>query len=379
MMGDDETGRDEAERRVGTRTSTGWRMGELLRVNGMGAIHEASRGQGDATERSVIHVPSAEVERSLLLRAEFQRGAWASARLSHPRAFVPTDESTTAEGVPCVAWPLPPGKPLADYIEAGGGMSRDDGLRVLEQVLDVLEHGHATAVLHGAIDPWAVWQTPRRSARLILFAFPPGVRDAGLYDGRGLVALRRDRYQAPELAENLEPPTETSDVYSLAMVVACAMVGPLSARIGRTLAFEKLVVLGLDEPLAAVLALALARSPADRYASAVAMLKDVRRVIAGEAPRLEASGATGGSFDGVFLNESTSSIVLDLRAREKAAVRARELISDGTLGKKRSQAGGDALLLAMIVVIVGAATMAIWHERKEEERALEHAPSSSPH
>jgi hypothetical protein len=47
--------------------------------------------------------------------------------------------------------------------------------------------------------------------------------------------------------------------------------------------------------------LALARSPGDRYESAVAMLKDVRRVMAGEPPRLEASGATGGSFDGIFL------------------------------------------------------------------------------
>jgi serine/threonine protein kinase len=379
MHGDDEAGRAEAERRVGTRTSSGWRVGEVLRLNGSGALHEASRGQGDATERCVLHVTSGDVERSLPLRAEFQRGAWASARLSHPRAFVPYDESTTAEGLPCIAWPMAPGQPLADYIENGGGLPREDALRILEQMLDVLEQAHASSVLHGAIDPWAIWQTPRRSARLILFAFPPGVRDVALYDGRGLVALRRDRYQAPELAESAEPPTETSDLYSLAMVVACAMVGPLPPRLGRTLACEKLKVLGVDDALANVLSLALARSPGDRYESAVAMLKDVRRVMAGEPPRLEASGATGGSFDGIFLRESTSSIVLDLRAREKAAVRARELAlgSGGDRPRGRSHVAGDLLLLAMIVGIVGAATFAIWHERQEEERALEHAPTSA--
>ena len=145
------------------------------------------------------------------------------------------------------------------------------------------------------------------------------------------------------------------------------------------MACEKLKVLGVDDALANVLSLALARSPGDRYESAVAMLKDVRRVMAGEPPRLEASGATGGSFDGIFLRESTSSIVLDLRAREKAAVRARELAlgSGGDRPRGRSHVAGDLLLLAMIVGIVGAATFAIWHERQEEERALEHAPTSA--
>jgi serine/threonine-protein kinase len=349
-------------------------------VNGVGALHDASRGNGDATERALLHVPSSEVERSLPMRAEFQRGAWSAARISHARALVPIDESTTVEGVPCVAWPLPPGRPLADLVDAGGGLSRDDALRVLEHVLDVLEGAHATAVIHGAIDPWSVWQTPRRSARLLLFSFPPGVRDPALYDPRGLVTLRRDAYQAPELAEGTEPATEASDLYSLAMVVACAMVGPLPARMGRTLALEKLTVLGVDPPLAATLALALARSPVDRYASAIAMLKDVRRVIAGEPPRLEASGATGGSFDGAFAGESTSSIVIDLRVREKAAARARALATSTGAGASRSQAGGNAFLVIAMLAIVALATWVIWHERAEEERAIERpaAPKTSP-
>jgi hypothetical protein len=372
--------RTEAERRVGSRTSNGWRIGEVVRVNGVGALHDASRGNGDATERALLHVPSSEVERSLPMRAEFQRGAWSAARISHARALVPIDESTTVEGVPCVAWPLPPGRPLADLVDAGGGLSRDDALRVLEHVLDVLEGAHATAVIHGAIDPWSVWQTPRRSARLLLFSFPPGVRDPALYDPRGLVTLRRDAYQAPELAEGTEPATEASDLYSLAMVVACAMVGPLPARMGRTLALEKLTVLGVDPPLAATLALALARSPVDRYASAIAMLKDVRRVIAGEPPRLEASGATGGSFDGAFAGESTSSIVIDLRVREKAAARARALATSTGAGASRSQAGGNAFLVIAMLAIVALATWVIWHERAEEERAIERpaAPKTSP-
>ncbi len=373
------TERTDAERRVGSRTSSGWRIGEVLRVNGAGSLHEASRGNGDATERALLHVPSSEVERSLPMRAEFQRGAWSAARLSHARALVPIDESTTVEGFPCIAWPLPPGRPIADLVTAGGGLSRDDALRVLEHVLDVLEGAHATAVIHGAIDPWSIWQTPRRSARVLLFAFPPGVRDPALYDARGLVALRRDAYQAPELAETAEPATEASDLYALAMVVACAMVGPLPPRMGRSLALEKLTVLGVDPSLAAVLALALARSPVDRYASAIAMLKDVRRVMAGEPPRLDASGATGGSFDGVFAGESTSSIVLDLRVREKAAARARALAeaSQGR-GAGGSQAGGNAFLLVAMVAIVALAAWVIWRERVEEERAQEAAPAAAP-
>jgi serine/threonine-protein kinase len=374
-----EAERAEAERRVGSRTSSGWRIGDILRVNGVGALHEASRGNGDATERALLHVPSSEVERSLPMRAEFQRGAWAAARLSHARAFVPVDESSTVEGLACIAWPLPPGRPLADFVAAGGGLGREDALRILEHVLDVLESAHATSVIHGAIDPWSVWQTPRRSARVLLFSFPPGVRDPALYDPRGLVSLRRDAYQAPELAEGIEPATEASDLYSLAMVVASAMVGPVPPRLGRALALEKLMMLGVDEPLAAVLAFALARSPVDRYASAIAMLKDVRRVIAGETPRLELAGATGGSFEGAFAGESTSSIVLDLRTREKAAARARSIAEASKRGAtSSSQAGGNAFLLVAMVAIVGVATWVIWKERAEAEATQEVVPASAP-
>ncbi len=376
-MAGEGTARAEAERRVGSRTSSGWRLGEVLRVNGTGSFHDASRGNGDAQERCIVHVASPEVERSLPLRAEFQRGAWAAARLEHPRACVPIDESTTAEGLPSIAWPLPAGKPLASFVAEGGGLSRDDALRVLEHTLDVLEAAHATSVIHGAIDPWAVWQTPRRSARVLFFAFPPGVRDPALYDPHGLVALRRDAYQAPELAEEGEPATEASDLYALAMAVACAMVGPLPARLGRSLALEKLLVLGVEDALAAVLALALSLSPADRYASAIAMLKDVRRVMAGEAPRLEASGESGGPFNASFTGESTSSIVLDLRTREKAAARARVLAQTARgSSPSGSQAKGNAFLFVTMVFIVACAAWAVWRERQEEERAQELAPSS---
>lgn len=375
-MAGEEAARVEAERRVGSRTSSGWRLGEVLRVNGTGAFHEASRGSGDGQERCILHVPSAEVERSTALRAEFQRGSWSAARLEHPRVCVPVDESTTAEGIPCIAWPMPAGRPLAAFVAEGGGLGRDDALRILEQTLDVLEAAHATSVLHGAIDPWAIWQTPRRSARVLFFAFPPGVRDPALYDPHGLVALRRDAYQAPELGDSGEPATESSDLYALAMVVACAMVGPLPARLGRSLALEKLLVLGVEDALASVLALALSRSPADRYASAIAMLKDVRRVIAGEAPKLEASGESGGSFSGAFAGESTSSIVLDLRTREKAAARARVLAQTSKASTSgASQARGNAFLLFTMVFIVACAAWAVWREREEEERAQEPAPS----
>jgi len=203
------------------------------------------------------------------------------------------------------------------------------------------------------------------------------VRDPSLYDPHGLVALRRDGYQAPELAEETEPATEASDLYALAMTVACAMVGPLPPRLGRSLALEKLLVLGVDDALAAVLALALSRSPADRYASAIAMLKDVRRVMAGEPPRLEASGESGGSFNSAFAGESTSSIVLDLRTREKAAARAR-VLAQGARGSSPggSQAKGNVFLLVTMVLIVACAAWAVWRERQEEERARELAPSS---
>ena len=359
---------ESAGRRVGARTSSGWRVGKVLRVNGAGVLYEGSRGQGDAMERGLLHIPSPEVERSLPLRAEFQRGAWAAARLSHPRSFVPLDESTTADGLPCIAWPWPGGRPLAEYMDAGGGLSREDALRILEQILDVLEQSHATAVIHGAIDPWAIWQTTRRSARVLLFAFPPGIHDPALYDPRGLVVLRRDGFQAPELAESADPPTAASDLYSLAQVVASAMVGPVAPGLGRILAYEKLMLLGVDEPLAAVLALALARVPEDRYSTAIAMRKDVQRLVAGEAPRLEAAGATGGQFDAAFAGESTSSIVLDLRFREKAAARARMMArGKGPPSAVASQAGGNVLLAIAMVVVVAAAAFAIWHERQQEE------------
>ncbi len=367
--------RAAAERLVGGRTSSGWRIGELLRVNGVGALYRASRGSGDGTERAVLHVASAEVERSGPMRAELQRGAWASGRLEHARVCVPIDESTTTEGVPTIAWPMPSGRPLAECIDAGGGLPREDALRILEHVLDVLETAHATAMIHGAIDPWAVWQTPRRSARVILFAFPPGVRDPALYDPRGLVALRRDAYQAPELAEEFEPATESSDLYALAMVVAGAMVGPLPARLGRTLAREKLSILGVDDALASVLAYGLGRSPAERYPSAPAMLQDVRRVFAGEKPMLEDSGDDSGSHASVFGHESTSSVVLDLRMRERAAIRARSLRDGKPVSLSApSQARGNAILVLMMAAILGAATWAVYNERQEDERTQRPSP-----
>jgi len=354
-------------------TVKGWRLARLLGVGPVTAAYEATRGANDGA-RAVLRLmigTAAAHERS---RAQFLRAAYSASRFQHPRVLPAIEDGTDASGAPFVVRAWSDGEPLADIVRRGP-LGEGEVLKIAEQVLDALEIAHAHGVVHGAIGPSNVLVTPRGSVRVCDFATPPGLSSHASDEDDVLAARRIGPFAAPERCDAAAPPaTEAADVYALGATMFFALTGqaPRVAETPEALAKAAArpirdVLPGIGEGLAHVVDHALCSDPARRYESAYAMLGDVRRVLAGRAPKLGAAMKPNpsGSYSGGAI---TSRQRLSLPpSRVESSVARPSMLQRELLRRKKEWKGNVALILA-IALLVGIATFVMVREKVEEER-----------
>jgi hypothetical protein len=108
--------------------------------------------------------------------------------------------------------------------------------------------------------------------------------------------------------------------------------------------------------------MALAPDPDHRYQTAYAMLGDIRRLLAGRAPKLVASRApvVSQTFSAA---ELATAVPLPSSEREPALVGAATLSRNSTPAPTRSEWWGNLVLMAAIALLVGFATFVMVRER----------------
>ena len=274
-----------------------YRLEALLGEGGMGQVWRASR-QDDGPKREVaLKLPHAELLAGPF-RQRFRRERDVLAALSHPHIAQLYDAGMSTEGHPYLALELVRGQRITDDCRASE-TSLDRRVELVRQVLDALSYAHRRLIVHRDIKPSNVLVTPEGDAKLLDFGIAKLLRPtetADLLLTQPAAHLATPGYGAPEQFDG-GAITVTTDLFSVGVLLFELCTG--HRPFGRTpsgpdaaaapLASQRADAVAAGSPegarlarmlrgdLDAVIANALAPNPAERFASADAFARDLRR------------------------------------------------------------------------------------------------------
>ena len=291
------------------RTIGAYTLERTLGTGGMGSVWLARRSDGRFEGLAAIKLPHP----GLLARGgaeRFAREALLLGRLAHPNIAALLDAGVAADGQPYLVIERVEGEPIDRWCDARSA-SVEDRVRLFLGVLAAVEHAHSKLVLHRDLKPGNILVTAEGRVKLLDFGI------AKLLEGeaetpQATVAYFTPDYAAPEQLRGGELTTAT-DVYALGVLLyelLCGRhptAGPNQSRLERVQAVietdaPRLSVAAARAPptdaqrrsltparalrclrgdLENIVAKALKKVPAERYATAAAMADDLRRHLDG--------------------------------------------------------------------------------------------------
>lgn len=210
------------------------------------------------------------------------------AQMRHPNV-VAVHEIGQAESEPYFAMEYIPGESLAGRLTRGP-LTPAQAVAILKQIAEAVRHAHEHGIIHRDLKPGNVLLDPEGRALVTDFGL---ARDVGLASDltRSGELLGTPAYMAPEQARGDSAQIgERTDVHALGAILYEMLTGrppyglEAPAVVFARLLHEEPAPLGPQVPrdLATICLKALAKAPADRYASARPMLEDLKRYEAGE-------------------------------------------------------------------------------------------------
>jgi serine/threonine-protein kinase len=283
--------------------SPGTRLGpyEVVSLLGAGGMGEVWLAEDPRLGRRVaLKRPPADALASAEVRARLEREARAAARLNHP-GIAAVYDVLDHEGQLHIVMEYVEGDTLAALLRRGP-VSIEQAVDVGAQLADALAAAHAAQVVHRDLKPSNVVLTPNGRVKVLDFGIARvgGVRADRRATSGGLV-FGTPGYTPPEqlLGAEADP---RGDIYSAGAVLYELITGR-PPFVGDSTTDLKLAALTATPPriqdlnpaapvaLAAIVERALARQPADRYATAAQLRTDLTRVATslGERPTVELS------------------------------------------------------------------------------------------
>lgn len=252
-----------AEPHIGS-TLAGYRLDALIARGGMGVVYRATHL---ALDRSVaLKVIARQYADDQQFRDRFLRESRLAARLDHP-AVVPVYDAREEDDELIVAMRLVEGGDLRKRIRETGPLRPAEAIALLGQVADALDVAHAAGIVHRDVKPHNILLEGER-AYLTDFGLAKALGDSGVLSGASVVGTIE--YMSPEQwrGEQVGP---AADVYSLGCVLYESLTGvvPYARRAGDV---EPQMPQGLDT----VIERAVAKDPAERYATAGELIATAR-------------------------------------------------------------------------------------------------------
>jgi serine/threonine protein kinase len=296
-----------AEALIGTVLGT-CTLQKLVGQGGMGAVFLAqqSRPKRQVAVKVLLPMRSLTPNQLAAFLERFRRETDAAASMEHPN-IMPVHEYGERKGLAYLVMPYVSGGTLRDELERCDSLSLEKIANYLEQIAAAIDFAHEHGVIHRDIKPANIMMTPE--GRLLLGDFGlvkivaegqiPQVR----ITGAGAPVGTPD-YMSPEQVIGEEVDTR-ADLYSLGVILYQMVTGttPFRGETPMQIAAQHLQtpppsaqMLRPDLPIAAdqVIHHALAKSPADRYASAQALSEAFRTALINAGIQLDASYYTHG-------------------------------------------------------------------------------------
>ncbi|MEV4386990.1 protein kinase [Micromonospora sp. NPDC049580] len=252
-----------------------YRLGERVATGGMGAVW---RGTDVLLEREVavkVLLPSLVADPEFTAR--FRAEARMLAALRHPGVVAVHDvgQAALADGsrVDYLVMEYVEGEPLSVRVRTAGRLDAATTMSVLAQAADALHTAHLAGIVHRDVKPGNLLVKADGRVVLVDFGIARSRSMAGLTAAN--MVLGTAAYMSPEQATG-QPVAAATDLYALGAVAYFCLAGqppfdgdnPLAVALRH--AQDEPAPLPPDTPLAvaAVVARAMAKRPADRYASA---------------------------------------------------------------------------------------------------------------
>jgi len=266
---------DQLQASLGTQYSLQRELGR----GGMATVYLATdRKHGRQVALKVLHPDLA----ATLGPERFRREIGFAATLSHPHILTVLDSGETADGHLWFTMPYVEGETLRQHLQRDKQLPIDEALRITREIASALDYAHEKGVVHRDIKPENLLLTKRGDALLADFGI---ARALGVDTPNGAaltqtgLAVGTPQYMSPEQASGERDLTSRSDIYTLAAVCYEMLAGEPPFTAPSTQAMIAKMMTG-DAPsvrvlrptvpqlVDAVLQKALARVPADRWATA---------------------------------------------------------------------------------------------------------------
>ena len=265
-----------------------YQLGAMIGTGGMADVYIA---QDQRLSREVaVKILRSDLAKDPTFVSRFRKEAKAAAGLNHPGIVAVYDSGE--DPAPYIVMELVSGHTLRELIHGGERLQLDRALEIGAGILEALDYSHQRGIVHRDIKPANIMITDKGDVKVMDFGIARAMDDLGATLTSTWNVVGTAQYLSPEqaLGEVADAPT---DIYSTGCLLYELLTGrpPFSGETPVSIAYQHVsgalvparqVQPDLPESVEVVLAVALAKKPEDRYASANAMLQDINKIRAGQ-------------------------------------------------------------------------------------------------
>jgi eukaryotic-like serine/threonine-protein kinase len=294
----------------------------------------------------------------------FRREASSAAGLSHPNVVAVFDRGEW-DGTYYIAMEYLPGRSLKSIVREHGPLAAQDAIDIVTQIVLALRFAHKRGIIHRDIKPHNVILDEEGRAKVTDF----GIARAGASDMTLTGSIMGTaQYLSPEQAQG-HAVTEASDVYAVGVVLYELLTGsiPFDGESAVTIAMQQVTAEpvppsqrnpAVGPALDAVVLRALAKDPAQRYATADDLLAALQQAREGIVPAAAPNGAPATATTALLVPPVVPPAAPGAAGIAPAVAATAPLLplEDGPTGERRNRwmwwALGVAALLAAAVALL---------------------------
>ncbi len=272
---------------------------EVIGRGGMGEVYAANHVlTGEAVAVKLLNAAS---QREAHIIERFWREVEVTSRLQVPNVVRALGFGQTPDGSPFIAMELLRGQDLSAKLRQVQRLELAECVQLAGEVGAGIDAAHRAGVVHRDIKPQNLFRVEADGVRWKVLDFGVSKLAGSSNTLTRLAVVGTPGYMSPEQAESVDAGTR-SDIFSLGAVLYRALTGrpPFSGPDTPQILFQivhrmpprpTLIVPSLPADVDAVLAIALAKDPGARFASASELAEALRAAAAGQlAPALRARG-----------------------------------------------------------------------------------------
>jgi len=287
-----------------TLESLGWKVRRTKTViSGFEIVGEIKQGAMGNVYKAIqtslgrlvaLKVLPAWLARDATYVERFLREARAAAALNHPNIVSVIDAGVDG-GVYYMVMEYVEGENLKDVIARKGRLGEREALKYTLDIAQALEAAHRAGIVHRDIKPANILIAEDGTAKLCDLGLAKKREGDVQLTGVGQI-LGSPQYMAPEQVEDSASVDIRSDIYSLGVTLFQMLTGRLpyegrniyeimEKQLREPLPDVRRIVPGVSENVARLVRRMTDKRPERRYQTPTELIKDIKRVMSGRAPR----------------------------------------------------------------------------------------------